>query len=126
MYIFLFSLYLIYILYYISSLPALCTVCKFLLYCCKIVIFLLHLLYIPHIPTVPCAVHSIYSYCTWYYVTYFFTTIVLVSNPCRHLSKIQNGRHKQRSGHHTLARQKYIQKNPVSWTIPFSFFFVNF
>ena len=24
----------------------------------------------------------------------------------RHLSKIQNGRHKQRSGQHTLARQK--------------------
>jgi hypothetical protein len=28
----------------------------------------------------------------------------------RHLSKIQNGRHKQRSGQHTLAHQKNIQK----------------
>jgi hypothetical protein len=27
-----------------------------------------------------------------------------------HLSKIQNGRHKQRSGQHTLARQKNIKK----------------
>ncbi len=28
----------------------------------------------------------------------------------RHISKIQNGRHKQRSGQRTLARQKHIQK----------------
>jgi hypothetical protein len=28
----------------------------------------------------------------------------------RHLSKIQNGRHKQRSGQHTLARPKNIHK----------------
>ncbi len=28
----------------------------------------------------------------------------------RHLSKIQNGRHKQRSCQHTLARQKYIKR----------------
>jgi hypothetical protein len=30
----------------------------------------------------------------------------------RHLSKKQNGRHKQRSGRHPLARQKNIQKRP--------------
>jgi hypothetical protein len=28
----------------------------------------------------------------------------------RHLSKIQNGRHKQRSGQHTLARDKIVRK----------------
>ena len=35
----------------------------------------------------------------------------LGSNPdSRHLSKIQNGRHKQRSGQHSLVRQNNIQK----------------
>jgi hypothetical protein len=29
----------------------------------------------------------------------------------RHISKIKNGRHKQRSGLHTLARQKIYKKN---------------
>ncbi len=32
----------------------------------------------------------------------------------RHLSKIQNVRHQQRSGQHTLARQKNIQKRKMS------------
>jgi hypothetical protein len=30
--------------------------------------------------------------------------------PSRHRSKLQNGRHKQGSSQHTVARQKYIQK----------------
>jgi hypothetical protein len=39
----------------------------------------------------------------------------------RHLSTVQNGRHKQRNGRHTLARQKKIQKSvkmPSFWGFP--------
>ncbi len=46
----------------------------------------------------------------------------------RHLSIIQNGRHKQRRGQHTLARQKKIQIKyfkddmPSHWFLSFSMF----
>jgi hypothetical protein len=33
----------------------------------------------------------------------------------KHLPKIQNGRHKQRSGQHTLAAEKYTKKRIRSW-----------
>ncbi len=35
----------------------------------------------------------------------------------RHLSKIQNGRHKQRSGQHTPARQKYTNEKRIVWAL---------
>jgi hypothetical protein len=40
-----------------------------------------------------------------------FTNLLSNIDESRHFSKIQNGRHKQRSSQHTLARQKNIQKN---------------
>ncbi len=39
---------------------------------------------------------------------------VLAGFESRHLSKIQNCRHKQRSGQHTLAHQKNIQKKVLA------------
>ncbi len=39
---------------------------------------------------------------------------VLIGFESRHLSKIQNGRHKQRSGQHTLTHQKNIQKKVLA------------
>jgi hypothetical protein len=40
---------------------------------------------------------------------------------CRHLSKIENRRHKPRNGQHTLAHQKNIQKNYLFFTQPEGF-----
>jgi hypothetical protein len=37
----------------------------------------------------------------------------------RHLSKLQNGRNRQRSGQHTLARQKYIKSSNISVGVGF-------
>ncbi len=78
--------------------------------------FLLHLHYILHIPTVP-AVHTLNIFLLYLVLRNLFLhnySIALGSNPWgQSLSLKKNGRHKPRSGQHTLARQKYIQKNPL-------------